>query len=147
MPGIDLEISGARDAKLAEHIAREVIALVCQHLDKQVEHSMLVLRYAPHEDWFIAGKSLAEIGQNSFRLEVTVTDETNTKQQKAAFHRAAFATLAKLIGNVHPHSNIHVIDCRAAAYGYGGLTQEYRHQHPDAPADSGRSNDDRNRPI
>jgi 4-oxalocrotonate tautomerase len=26
-------------------------------------------------------------------------------------------------------SYIHVIDARAAAYGYGGLSQEYRHQH------------------
>jgi 4-oxalocrotonate tautomerase len=77
----------------------------------------------------ISGKSLAELGKNAFRLEVTITDETNTKAEKAAYQKEAYAALCELIGNVHPHSNIHVIDCRAAAYGYGGLTQEYRYHH------------------
>lgn len=27
------------------------------------------------------------------------------------------------------HSNVYVIDCRASAYGDGGVTQEYRYQH------------------
>jgi 4-oxalocrotonate tautomerase len=81
-------------------------------------------------DWFINRQSLAELGKNSFRLEVTITDETNTKTQKAAYQKAAFELLSKRIGNVHPHSNVHLIDCRASAYGYGGVTQEYRHQHP-----------------
>ena len=35
------------------------------------------------------------------------------------------ASWAKL----HECSYVHVIDARAAAYGYGGRTQEYRHQH------------------
>jgi len=64
---------------------------------------------------------------------VTITDETNTRLQKAAYHRAAFELLSTVIGNIHPHSNIHLIDCRAAAYGYGGLTQEYRYQHDGGP--------------
>jgi 4-oxalocrotonate tautomerase len=91
---------------------------------------MVMLQFVPHEDWFIGSKSLAERGKNSFRLEVTISDETNTKDEKAAYHKAAFAALYELIGNVHPHSNIHVIDCRATAYGYGGVTQEYRYHHP-----------------
>jgi 4-oxalocrotonate tautomerase len=31
--------------------------------------------------------------------------------------------------NLHHESYIHVHDVRAGAYGYGGLTQEYRAQH------------------
>jgi 4-oxalocrotonate tautomerase len=30
---------------------------------------------------------------------------------------------------VAEHSYVHVADLRASAYGYGGRTQEYRHQH------------------
>ena len=35
-----------------------------------------------------------------------------------------------LLGDLHEESYIHVQDVRAAAYGYGGKTQEYRYQHP-----------------
>jgi len=33
-----------------------------------------------------------------------------------------------MIGHIHPHYNVHIIDCRAAAYGDGGVTQKYRYQ-------------------
>ena len=130
MPGIMLKISGRPDPDLAQRIVGKITSLTCSVLDKEPARTMVMLQFIPHDEWFIAGKSLAELGCNSFRLEVTITDETNTKAQKAAYHKAAFAALCELIGNVHKHSNIHVIDCRAGAYGYGGVTQEYRAHHP-----------------
>jgi 4-oxalocrotonate tautomerase len=99
-------------------------------LKKERERTMMMVRYLPKDQWFIAGRSLAETGNNSFRLEVTITDETNTKVEKAIYQKAAFELLSDIIENLHPHSNIHVIDCRATAYGYGGITQdEYYHQN------------------
>jgi 4-oxalocrotonate tautomerase len=83
--------------------------------------------------WFVAGRSLAEDGRNSFRLEVTITDETNSKAEKAAYHKAAFEMLAEHIRNLHPRSSIHIIDCRATAYGYGGVTQEWRYHQAEEP--------------
>jgi len=134
MPGILLKISGEPDPALTPRVVHEIMALTCRVLDKQPERTMVMVDYVPRENWFIAGRSLVEHEANSFRLEVTITDETNTRAQKAEFHRAAFALLCELIGNVHPHSNIHVIDCRASAYGYGGVTQEYRSHHDGATA-------------
>jgi 4-oxalocrotonate tautomerase len=90
----------------------------------------LILRHVPPEEWFIAGKSLAEFGRNSFRVEVTVVEETVTKAQKTAYCRKIFERLSLLIDNLHPFSNVHVIDVRGGAYGYGGLTQEYALYHP-----------------
>lgn len=137
MPGILLRISGRSNPDLTRRIVPAIMDLTCSILKKEPERTMVQLHYVPHDEWFIAGKSLAELAKNSFRLEVTITDETNTKAEKAAYHEAAFAALSELIGNVHPHSNIHVIDCRATAYGYGGVTQEYRSQHADALAACG----------
>jgi 4-oxalocrotonate tautomerase len=137
MPGIFLKISGRPNPDLARRIAPEIMRLTCSILNKEPERTMAQLQYVPQDEWFIAGRSLAELGKNSFRLEVTITDETNTKAEKAAFHKAAFAALSELIGNVHPHSNIHIVDCRASAYGYGGVTQEYRGQHAGEFAASG----------
>lgn len=129
MPGVVLKISGRPNPDLARRIVPEITELTCSILKKEPERTMVQLHYVPHEEWFIAGRSLADLQKNSFRLEVTITDETNTRDEKAAYHRAAFAALSALIGDVHPHSNIHIVDCRASAYGYGGVTQEYRAQH------------------
>jgi 4-oxalocrotonate tautomerase len=129
MPGLVLNLSGPADRALARRIVPALTELTCSILDKKIAETMCIVKFVAAEDWFIGGATLAELGRKSFRLEVTITDETSTKSQKAAYQKGAFAMLAELIGNVHPHSNVHVIDCRASAYGYGGVTQEYRHQH------------------
>ncbi|CAJ0772404.1 hypothetical protein R8510_02589 [Ralstonia chuxiongensis] len=62
-------------------------------------------------------------------FDIKVTDETNTKAEKAQYIAEAFTAFAELLGNLHEESYIYVQDVRAAAYGYGGKTQEYRYQH------------------
>jgi 4-oxalocrotonate tautomerase len=86
---------------------------------------------AVYHHWFIDGKNLVEWKKNSFRLEVTVVDETCSKDQKGAYQKAIYNAMEKTIGNLHPKSNVHIIDCKAASYGYTGITQEYRYQHKD----------------
>jgi 4-oxalocrotonate tautomerase len=127
MPGIFLTVSGQADQALTHRLADEVAHLTCKALKKDLDLTAVIVRYVPKDQWFIAGRSLEEHGRNAFRLEVTVTDETNTRAEKAAFHKAAFALLSDVIGNLHPHSNIHIVDCRATAYGYGGVTQGWRY--------------------
>lgn len=129
MPGLKLTVSGEGSTALSERFAAELTELTCSALGKEPVKTMVLVQYVPREHWFIAGSSLAAQGKNSFRLEVTITEETNTKGEKAEYHRQAFDLLSTLIGNVHPHSNVHIIDCAATSYGYGGLTQEYRYQH------------------
>ena len=124
MPGIFLTLSGQTDETLTRRLALDLSELTCRVLKKDLARTAVIVRYCPDDQWFIAGRSLRDYGQRAFRLEVTITDETNTKTEKADFHAQAFALLSQVIGNLHPHSNIHIIDCRASAYGYGGMTQE-----------------------
>lgn len=126
MPGIILTVSGEADGARTRRLAEEIATLTCRVLKKEPGRTAVFVRYQPAEQWFIAGRSLLEHGKNAFRLEVTITDETNTKAEKAAYQREAFDLLSGLIGNLHPHSNVHIIDCRASAYGYGGISQEER---------------------
>ena len=77
----------------------------------------------------VGGQTLAAQGKNSVYFDIKVTDETNTKAEKAQYIADAFKAFAELLGNLHEESYIYVQDVRAAAYGYGGKTQEYRYQH------------------
>lgn len=124
MPFITLQHTAASDPEVSASLANALVDLTTQILRKDPKRTSVVVRSVPPANWFIAGKSLADPGLHAFRLEVTVTDETNTRNEKIRFQREAFATLSRLLGSVHPHSNVHVIDCRATAYGYGGVTQE-----------------------
>jgi len=76
----------------------------------------------------IGGKFLSELDLNSFYFDITITDETNLKDEKAQYIREAFAGFEKILGKLHDKSYIYVQDVRAASYGYAGLTQEYRYQ-------------------
>ena len=127
MPGIKLTLSGEPNPAQANQLVKELTELTSRILKKLPERTMVMVRYQPKDQWFIAGQSLAESGMNSFRLEITITEETNTKSEKAAFHKAAFQLLADRLGKLHRHSNVHIIDCPATSYGYGGETQEWRY--------------------
>ena len=130
MPHVELQISGEPDPRLTREAAATVAELTQRILGKRPEVIAVAVRYLSRDAWFIGGESLATLGKNAFHLEISITDETNTKAEKARFLGELFRTLADRIGNVHPVSYIHVIDARAAAYGYGGQTQEFRAQHP-----------------
>ena len=129
MPHINIHISGKVDPGLTLKVARGVTALTSDILGKKPEVTAVVVQYVPHEQWIIDNTPLSEQGKNAFHLDISVTDETNTKQEKARYLKAVYETLSALIGKVHEKSYIHVFDVRAATYGYGGLTQEYRYQH------------------
>jgi len=58
-----------------------------------------------------------------------VVDETNTKAEKARYVAEVFEAFRALLGDLHEESYIYVQDVRPTAYGFGGLTQEYRFQH------------------
>ncbi|MGY8525497.1 tautomerase family protein [Paracidovorax citrulli] len=129
MPHLRLQISGAPDDALTTQAAATVAELTRTVLGKRREVIAVTVETIPAQAWFIGGEPLSASGRRAFHLDITVTDETNTKAEKAKYLAAVHEAMEGLLGDLHPCSYIHVIDARAAAYGYGGRTQEYRHQH------------------
>ncbi|KWT74643.1 MULTISPECIES: 4-oxalocrotonate tautomerase [unclassified Variovorax] len=128
MPHIVIHLSGQPDAQLTRRVVDTVAELTQSVLDKKLPVIATTVQYIADDAWFIGGRSLAELGKSAFHLDISITDETNTKAEKARYLREIHAAMAALRTNLHEVSYVHLIDARAAAYGYGGLTQEYRHQ-------------------
>ncbi|RZL89458.1 MAG: 4-oxalocrotonate tautomerase [Variovorax sp.] len=128
MPHIVVHLSGQPDAHLTRRTVDTLAELTRSVLDKKLPVIAITVQYIGDDAWFIGGRSLAELGKSAFHLDISITDETNTKAEKARYLREVYATMAALRENLHEVSYVHLIDARAAAYGYGGLTQEYRHQ-------------------
>ncbi|WP_313380379.1 tautomerase family protein [Achromobacter insolitus] len=129
MPHIVVHLSGQSDDAINRRVVQAVAGLTQSVLGKQLPVITITLQHIPHDRWFIGGRPLSELGQNAFHLDISVTDETNTKAEKARYIKEIYAAFQEILGELHDCSYVHVIDARAAAYGYGGRTQEYRHQH------------------
>ncbi|HEV7310562.1 4-oxalocrotonate tautomerase family protein [Ensifer sp.] len=127
MPIINITVSGKADVALSTRIAAAVSDLTATHLRKDPTVTAIVVNYADPEHWFAGGRSLAEQALNSFWLDIKVVDGTNTKPEMAAYLEAIFARFEQLLGRLHHESYVLVHEVSAAAYGYGGKTQEFRY--------------------
>lgn len=129
MPYIHIQISGDEDDTLAAQVAAKASELTASLLNKDPLLTAVVIDFIKPSHWFVAGPSLALQKLRSYHWMVSITDETNTKKQKSDYMKAVHASMQELLGKVADHSYVHVADLRAAAYGFGGLTQEYRYQY------------------
>lgn len=132
MPILNVKIGTPRTPGLSARITEMLLELTTRVLGKRRDLTAVVIDYVDPRDWFVAGQSLADLKLSSFYFDVKVVDETNTKAEKARYIAEAFEGFAALLGPLHHESYVHVEDVRAAAYGFGGKTQEFRHQHPGA---------------
>jgi len=130
MPILNVKVSVVKSKELTQSISEILLELTTRILHKKPEVTSIAIDYVDPDDWIVAGRSLSEQGKNSMYFDIKITDETNSKAEKAQYIREAFEAFSRLLGNLHEESYIYVQDVRATAYGYGGLTQEYRYQHP-----------------
>jgi 4-oxalocrotonate tautomerase len=82
----------------------------------------------PAARWHIGG---APAEQPTALLEISITQGTNTQEEKAAFIQAAFAELRRQLaggGVLAPASYVVVRELPARDWGYGGITQWARKQ-------------------
>ncbi len=132
MPILTLKLSAPPSQTLTQAVADMLLEATERILKKKPPVTAIVIDYVAPENWLIAGKTLTEHGKNSVYFDIRITDETNTKDEKAQYIAETFASFERLIGPLHEASYIYVDDVRAAAYGYAGRTQEQRYHHPAA---------------
>ena len=126
MPIITISVTGKPDARLSAAIAKDVTEITAKELRKDPTITAVAVNYVDPQHWFAGGKSLAEHGSNTFWLDIKVVDGTNTKLELEAYLKAIFEAFGRLLGGVHEESYAFVHEVPAAAYGYGGKSQEFR---------------------
>jgi 4-oxalocrotonate tautomerase len=129
MPILNVKVSAKKSAEMVSKISSLLLDLTTRILKKNPAVTAIVIDFIDPDNWIVGQKILSEINKNSFYLDIKITDETNTKDEKAQYIKEVFAGFEHLLGNLHEESYIYVQDVRAASYGYGGHTQEYRYQH------------------
>jgi len=127
MPILTVKVSGKKSQNQTNEIGTLLMDLTTRILKKKREVTAIAIEYIDHDSWFVGGELLSKVGKNSFYFDIKITDETNTKDQKAQYIKEAFEGFERLLGNLHEESYIFVQDVRATSYGYGGKTQEFRY--------------------
>jgi len=129
MPILNVKVSAKKSAEMTKSISAILLDLTTRILHKKPEVTSIAIDYVDPADWIVAGKSLSEQGKSRVYFDIKITDETNSKAEKAQYIREVYDAFRRLLGNLHQESYIYVQDVRASAYGFGGKTQEYRFHH------------------
>ena len=129
MPILNVKVSATKSPELVREISSLLHELTSRILHKERRVTAIAIDFIDHDCWVVGGGLLSEQGKNRFYFDIKITDETNTKDEKAQYIREAFEGFARILGNLHDESYVYVQNVRATSYGYGGLTQEYRYHH------------------
>lgn len=130
MPILKVKVSDTKSPDTTRAISAMLLELTTRILGKKPELTAIVVEYVEPADWVVGGRTLLEQGKRSFHFDIKIVDGSNTRQQKAQYIREAFDGFARLLGELHEESYIHIDDVRASAYGFGGRTQEARFHLP-----------------
>jgi len=129
MPILNVKVSIEKSPEAVAAISDMLLELTSSILGKKREVTAIAIQFINPDSWVIGGRLLSEQKKSSFYFDIKITDETNTKDEKARYISAVYEGFGRILGDLHEESYIHVEDVRAASYGYSGRTQEYRYHH------------------
>ena len=126
MPTLQLQISPLQNPSRYSALADALTRITEQQLDKRSAVTAVVIDDIPAARWYIGG---AAVTRPTACLEISVTQGTNTPEQKAAFIATAYAELEAQLGagqGLEAASYVIVREVPATDWGYGGQTQADR---------------------
>ncbi|MDP3652238.1 MAG: tautomerase family protein [Rhodoferax sp.] len=126
MPTLQLQVSPLQNPSRYRSLARALTDLTALHLGKRPEVTAVVINDVPAARWYVGS---SEVQSPTACLEISITQGTNTAQEKAAFIAAAFEALQHQLGAGRPlaeASYVIVREVPATDWGYGGQTQAAR---------------------
>jgi|SRR6478672_13960301 4-oxalocrotonate tautomerase len=133
MPTLILKVAPLQNPDRYHALAHALTDLTVDLLGKKREVTAVLVENLPAAQWHIGA---APVTQPTALLEISITEGTNTAEEKAAFIAAAFAELQRQLaagGALARASYVIVRELPAENWGYAGITQLARRQ-PQATA-------------
>src|SRR5690606_494914 len=99
MPILNVKVSAQKTPELVSEISELLLELTTRILKKKREVTAIAIDFIARDSWMVGGRLLSEQGKNSFYFDIKITDETNTKDEKAAYIREAFVGFERILGD------------------------------------------------
>jgi len=126
MPTLLLKVSPLQNPSRYAALAQALTRITADTLGKRAEVTAVVIEDIPSARWYVGG---AEVARATALLEISITQGTNTADEKSAFIAMAYAELERQLGfgkPLEPASYVIVREVAATDWGYGGQTQAAR---------------------
>ncbi len=121
MPFLRLTVTPQLSAEVSDLVALELTDLMAVILLKNASLTSVLIE-SPGGRWTI-GRQSQDI---ACHLDVTITEGTNSPEQKSKFIGEAMSVLRKHISPLHSATYISIHEVPAANWGYDGRTQQSR---------------------
>lgn len=128
MPTLVLKVSPPQGGERCRQLAAALTDMTASLLGKRHAVTAVIIDELPAGRWHIGGLAPA---QPTALLEISITQGTNTSNEKAAFIEAAFAELQRQLADgaaLAEASYVVVRELPASDWGYAGHTQLARRQ-------------------
>lgn len=128
MPFINVKVAGPQlEKSQVVALQKGITALMAEVLRKKGPLTAVLVEQVPLAGWSVGGEPVARAAQ----VDAYVSAGTNTPEEKTRFLEAVYALLRNVLGPALPETSYVIVhDIPMNSWGYGGLTQEYRAQHP-----------------
>jgi 4-oxalocrotonate tautomerase len=125
MPFLSVKIAG-KPALPAQKIALQsgLTELMGRVMRKVPALTAVAMEQIPSADWTIGGAASAS--GRAAHVDVKVTEGTNSPAEMSLFIKEAHALLRNTLGELPEATYVVIHEVPAAAWGYGGLSQEAR---------------------
>jgi 4-oxalocrotonate tautomerase len=123
MPTLNLRIAPLQNPERYAALARALTRITHEQLGKRAEVTAVMIGDLPAAQWHIGGRA---VDRPTAMLEISITQGTNTVDEKRAFIEAAFAELQRQLAHgsaLEEASYVIVRELPASDWGYDGVTQ------------------------
>jgi 4-oxalocrotonate tautomerase len=128
MPFINVKVAGPQLEKTQTTALQQgITSLMAELLNKKAPLTAVLVEQVPVSGWTVG----AEAVPRAAHVDATVSEGTNTPEQKARFIDQTNALLRKVLGSDLPLVTYVVIHgVPQDSWGYGGLSQRHRAEAP-----------------
>jgi 4-oxalocrotonate tautomerase len=126
MPTLLLKVSPLQNPPRYAALASALTRITADTLGKRAEVTAVVIDDIPAARWYVGGR---DVQRPTAMLEISITQGTNTAEEKEAFIAQTWHELERQLGAgqpLEPASYVIVREVPATDWGYGGQTQAAR---------------------
>ena len=124
MPTLHLKVAPLQNPERYQALASALTTLTANILGKRPDVTAVIIDELPAARWYVGGRA---VQRPTALLEISITQGTNTAEEKADYIQAAFAELQRQLGDdrgsLEAASYVIVREVAASDWGYGGHTQ------------------------
>ena len=126
MPYINIRLGKNLENEQRKKLYEETTALMNTVMGKNPEVTVVNIQESDPQQWSVNANSLTTNESTGAYVDIKVTDQTNTQEEKAEMIAKTVKMLQDVVGTIQEACYVVIDDISADSWGYNGKTQAAR---------------------